>query len=342
MPNPFYNIEERRIRSLVRIFVHTAIFIGIVGISVILLSPIAFAGYDTPPTSAEIAADDMFLAISGVATLFAITITLLIVGRFIDRRRFSDYGLWMLRGTWWRDFGFGLLLGFVLMAGIFLIEWALGWLTVTGTFVATSGAFASAIVFPIILYICVGFYEEMLSRSYHLLNLAEGLNFPRIGKLNAVVIAWILSSAVFGVLHAANPNASPISTFNITIAGLFLGLGYVLTRSLAIPIGLHISWNFTQGNVFGFPVSGSYAGATFVGIEQGGPELLTGGAFGPEAGVIGLMTILLGMALTVGYLRMVYGTVRLQTELAEYQPRVPQRSPHEESSAIPTTDQSTV
>jgi hypothetical protein len=162
----------------------------------------------------------------------------------------------------------------------------------------------------------------MLSRGYHLLNLAEGLNLPNISPTNALLVAWLLSSSLFGVLHAFNPNATAISTFNLMVAGLFLGLGFVLTRSLAIPIGLHITWNFFQGNVFGFPVSGTNAGATFIAVQQGGPDLLTGGAFGPEAGLIGLAAIALGTALTVGYVRMFYGEVRLQTELAAYEPQV--------------------
>ncbi|NJL33875.1 MAG: hypothetical protein HC893_08460 [Chloroflexaceae bacterium] len=83
---------------------------------------------------------------------------------------------------------------------------------------------------------------------------------------------------------------------------MFLGLGYVLTGQLAISIGLHITWNFFQGTVFGFPVSGQdFTRVGVFSIEQGGPPLWTGGAFGPEAGLMGLLTIALGSALTVGW-----------------------------------------
>ncbi len=87
------------------------------------------------------------------------------------------------------------------------------------------------------------------------------------------MLAWFASSIALGVLHVFNPNASLISTLYLVLAGLFLGLGLVMTGSLAIPIGLHITWNFFQGNVFGFPVSGNdYPGATIFSIEQGGPD----------------------------------------------------------------------
>lgn len=112
---------------------------------------------------------------------------------------------------------------------------------------------------------------------------------------------------------------------NLVLAGIFLGLGYVLTGELAISIGLHITWNFFQGPVFGFPVSGGASAASFIGIQQLGPDWVTGGAFGPEAGAIGLAAMLLGSLLIVLWVKRIHGAAGLRDQLAVYPlPSTPQ------------------
>jgi hypothetical protein len=168
-------------------------------------------------------------------------------------------------------------------------------------------------------YFFVGIYEEVAFRGYILVNLAEGLKFRFIGRRAALIFAWVLTSLVFGVMHATNPNATLISTLNIFFAGLFLGLGMVLTGDLAIPIGLHITWNFFQGNVFGFAVSGVKNGATLISTEAIGPIWFTGGRFGPEAGFIGLLAMVIGSILTLLWVRR-RGKLAFQEDLAVFDP----------------------
>ena len=140
-----------------------------------------------------------------------------------------------------------------------------------------------------------------------------------LGARGGLWAGYLISSSVFGLLHATNPNATWISTLNLILAGLFLGLGFVLTGELSDPIGLHITWNFFQGNIFGFPVSGMKSGVSLISIQQRGSDLLTGGAFGPEAGLVGIFAILVGSLLTILYVRKTRGEVRMRTELAVYQ-----------------------
>jgi uncharacterized protein len=259
------------------------------------------------------------LPTGAVASLISMTLTLQLMGRYFDKRPFGDYGF-RLDAGWWLDLGFGMLLGAALMSAVFLVQYALGWASVTGSFeVEDPGRpFALALLPAVIAFVAVGFYEEMLARGYQLKNLAEGLNFTGLGARGAVISAWIATSLFFGFLHAGNPSATLLSTANIALAGLFLGAGYVLTGQLAIPIGLHITWNFFQGNVFGFAVSGIQpVGASFLSTETSGPALWTGGEFGPEAGLLLPFVAALAILLTFLWVRLRTGEAKLRLDLAE-------------------------
>lgn len=321
MLNFFYNHGEGRLRAFWRLLFQFVLYI--LGTSV--LGSLALVGFILAggmqfgeEAIGSIVSAPAFLAAGAVASLAAVLLSVWIAGQFFDRRPFSGLGL---RGgrDWWLDLSFGLFLGALLMTAIFLVELAAGWVKITGTFqTPDGGAFFPAILAPAVLFLCVGFYEELLSRGYQLTNMAEGLNHPDLGPKGAVVLAWVISSSLFGLLHLANPNATLVSTVNIAFAGLLLGAGYVLTGRLGIPVGLHITWNFFQGNVFGFPVSGmDDTGATFISIEQGGPPLFTGGVFGPEAGLLDIVATVVGILLILLWVRARSGKATLQISIAE-------------------------
>jgi membrane protease YdiL (CAAX protease family) len=240
-----------------------------------------------------------------------------LAGRFFDRRRFADFGLRLSR-DWWTNFCFGLALGAGLQAVIFIVLLAAGWIRITGTFRVDSPglAFGAAMAYALFDCILVGFYEELFSRGYQLKNLSEGMR-GMLGSQGAVVVSALLSSAVFGLMHLLNDHASVLSTFNIFVAGLLLAVGYILTGELAIPIGIHIAWNFFQGSVFGFPVSGFQHPASIITIQLTGKPLVTGGAFGPEAGLVGLWACMLGIYLTIVWVRMRYTNAYVLRDLAE-------------------------
>lgn len=256
-----------------------------------------------------------------------LTLATMLVGtwlmvRYVDHRPLRDLGLGLDR-HWWCDLCFGLILGAGLMLFVFTVEWLAGWVTVRALFWSApgSGPFLLAIFGPLVVFVVVGVSEELLTRGYQMRNLAEGLYLPPLSPRLALLAAWLLSSLFFGLLHIRNPNSSWISTSYLVLAGLLFGLGTMLTGRLGLPIGLHITWNFFQGNVFGFPVSGNnYASVTFIAIEQQGPILWTGGAFGPEAGLIGIVALLLGGVATVIWVRHRYRVLRLCDHWAIYRP----------------------
>jgi len=254
---------------------------------------------------------------SGAAGLVGAVLSVWLAGRYIDRRPFSAFGF-RLGAGWWLDLLFGMILGALLITTIFVVELGLGWVEVTGSFETPGAPFAVSILFPAALFVCVGISEETVFRGYQLKNAAEGLDYPALGPRNAVVLAWVLSSVFFALLHADNPNATTVSTLNIALAGLMLGCGYVLSGELAIPIGLHVTWNFFQGAVYGLPVSGLGSfGATFLATTQTGPNLWTGGSFGPEGGLLAPAVMVPGIVLIALWTRLRTGKVAIDPLIAE-------------------------
>lgn len=306
----FWNNNERRVRAFWRI-------VGMFVILFAIVIAISVGAFVALPQQAPFVTSFTF---SAMASLVATIVASWLAARFLDRRSFADLGF-HIQPSWWLDLIFGFMLGAVLMTAIFLVESALGWVKVVATLQKAdpNQPFIVALLSPIVLFLCVGIYEELLTRGYLLCNIAEGLNVPALGAKGAVIVAWLISSIIFGLGHMFNPNTTLISNINLVLAGVMLGLGFVLTRQLAIPIGFHISWNFFQGNVFGFPVSGQdLSTTTFWAIEQQGPVLWTGGAFGPEAGIIGILAMLAGSMAIVVWVRLRYGHIVLHNSLADF------------------------
>lgn len=316
----FWNREEARLRAGWRVVLYSALWVTIqVASSLVIQSPLTMLLITLLPAFAPIADALLFYVMNG---LLVIGLTWLMTHR-IDQRPLRDIGLCLDR-RWVEDLLFGLLLGAGLMTLIFVAEWGLGWIGITAYLHTTlpQTPFHVAIWQPIVLFIAVGINEELLSRGYQLRNLAEGLNLAMVTPQRAVAIAWVLSSLLFGFLHILNPNSTWVSTLALMLAGIFLGVGYVLTGRLGLPIGLHITWNFFQGSVYGFRVSGNdLSNTSFIAIHQAGPPLWTGGAFGPEAGLIGIVAILLGLLLIMLWVQWRYGRIALQPALAIYRNR---------------------
>lgn len=125
----------------------------------------------------------------------------------------------------------------------------------------------------------------------------RGAIFRIVEEWLGTAAALLVSSVVFGLLHAANPGATPVSTIAVALeAGTLLGIAYSASRSLWLPIGLHFGWNFTEGGVFGAAVSGGPTHGLIQSVLSG-PKLLTGGAFGPEASVFAVAVCLCATAI---------------------------------------------
>ena len=236
-----------------------------------------------------------FLLISEVIEFPAILASIFLVRRFLDKRSFISLGLHLDRRTIFDIFA-GIGIAFVMMGLIFFFEFSQGWLSINSFAwkIESAQNVITQVLLFFIAFIFVAWNEELMSRGYHLQTISSGLN-----------LFWglIISSVIFGGLHLANPNATWVSALGIFFAGLFLGYAYVSTGRLWLSIGLHIGWNFFEGVIFGFPVSGLDI-YRLINTRIIGPDLWTGGPFGPEAGLIILPSLALGAGLVYLYSRL--------------------------------------
>ncbi|MGQ9778836.1 MAG: lysostaphin resistance A-like protein [Bacillota bacterium] len=195
--------------------------------------------------------------------------------RLFDRGRLRDLGL-----AWHParpgEVALGLGLPFFLMAGIFAAEWAAGWLLVSGF-----RPELAPLLYNLWVFVLVAWYEEIFARGYLFQTMLRAL--PPWAAL-------LFSALFFAGLHALNPGATVPALFGVFLAGLVLGLACLSTRGLYLPVAFHFSWNFFQA-LFGFPVSGQCFPGLFRLVREG-PAFYTGGPFGPEAGVLGFMALL--------------------------------------------------
>ena len=202
-------------------------------------------------------------------------------GRLVEHRQLSDVSL---KGAPVELLA-GLAIGALLFSLVVAVIALLGGYQVVGTRPAS-------VLYPIIgLSIVSGVTEEIMLR---------GLFFRIIENWLGSWVALVLSAALFGALHLGNPNATLVAGGAIAIeAGVMLAAIYMVTRRLWAAIGLHAAWNFTQGGVFGIPVSGFDVQGLLV-PRITGPELLTGGDFGAEASLPAmLICTAFGIALLV-------------------------------------------
>ena len=192
----------------------------------------------------------------------------------LEKRSFLDLGF-HFRGRWLTELLAGTLGGILLILITALVVRGFGgfhWERATSVG-------ARPLLIAAFVFLGVGFNEEILSRGYPFQRLVEGAG-PWVGQL--------VFAALFALMHWGNPGmhgaTKAWATLNIALAAILLGFCYLRTKSLALPIGVHLGWNWAQGSLLGFGVSGTtdIKGA-WTPVFHGKPEWLTGGAFGLEA-----------------------------------------------------------
>lgn len=128
----------------------------------------------------------------------------------------------------------------------------------------------------------------------------RGWLLPVLGAKYSPKIAILVTSIAFGILHLFTPTATVLSFVNIILSGLFFNLYAINEDSLWGVWGFHCAWNLALGNIYAFMVSGFSAGDfTIFKIKVVGNELLTGGSFGPEGGLLATIVLIIGVIVCI-------------------------------------------
>ncbi len=168
----------------------------------------------------------------------------------------------------------GTIIAGIAMSAVFLFEM---W---TGLLVVDSVGDAATLSTDISTPIVVAFLEEFIFRAV--------LLGCFILWFRNSLFAVALSAAIFSAAHLANPHVETVALIGYFVGGCIYGIAYLRSGRLWFPIGLHFGWNYAEGRVFGFPLSGGKIIDPLITQHNIAPAFWTGGEYGPEAGVIGL------------------------------------------------------
>ena len=257
--------------------VRLAGFVGLFVACALVLAVIAgtfFGGYGGPDSAALV----WWTVVPGLA---AALVTTWLMSVRIDGRRLSRLGLGGGVGAV-RELVLGALAGVAIVGVPVLVLAALGWVSWTAS--AESSAWVGVGLSGLLL--AAAFTEELLFRGYPFRVLEA-----RFGP----VAALVATSAAFGLAHGANPGIGPLAFMNLGLAGILLGVAYWRTRSLWFVGGVHFGWNWLMA-ASGLSVSGLDVSISGLDAALSGPSLWTGGAFGPEGGLLVTFVTVLGTA----------------------------------------------
>jgi len=266
----FFN-SVGRLRSGWRVLLYAFIFLSLyflIGTGVWIVSGLLGSTLKRIPHSAfftDLVGRFLLLGAALVAGWFC--------NRFIEGLPWRALGL-ALHSGWIRDLLFGSLVGILSLLLAVAIATAAGGFRFS--FNSAIPKVAQSLIGTLVLFVVAALAEEAIFRGYGLQTLTRAQ------------LAWVgifLTSVPFGIGHLWNPNVVPVITFaNTVIAGIWLAVAYLKTRSLWFPLGVHWAWNWTLGSLCGLPVSGMTLGTPLLQATDLGPAWLTGGRYGIEGG----------------------------------------------------------
>ena len=293
-------IQDIKTKTSVSVFVSTLFYVflasffieGGLWLSSELVGPFSIAiGYLTEffsPGNGVASIQEFFFHYILYYELFSFVLILILFifwVKVIEKNSLSTLGF--VKRNWLKYLGWGILLSLLQMGVIALVYQVCG----IGTFELNELSLEPILfilgLFP--FWLLQGGTEEVATRGWLLTRIAARTNLP---------LAIEISSSLFGILHLGNSGVTFLSVLNIVLDGVLAGLLLIYTDSIWLVVAQHGTWNYVQGNLLGFQVSGTGADASIFSFTMGsGPDWLTGGAFGAEGSIITTFVLLLSIVI---------------------------------------------
>lgn len=265
-------------------------FVGQLLILVPLLLFFQIVGWESPQTLWPKFNPDAGMSVQLVLSFAPLYLLVWAWVRVIEQRPLRTTGL--ERPGWLFKYVRGLVVGLILFSSAIGVMALFGWVALE---VAPRNVFRwSAIAGALLVFIgwmVQGGAEEILTRGFLL---------PIVSVRWGVPLGILTSSTLFALLHSFNPHLNPIALLNLFLFGVFTALYALQEGGIWGVFAIHSIWNWAQGNVYGFEVSGqTFDSSVVVNLMETGPDWLTGGSFGPEGGVVVTLVLLLGLLYTI-------------------------------------------
>lgn len=211
--------------------------------------------------------------------------------KFYEKRKLKTLGFY--KEKTFKKYLIGFFFGFLMLSLSALM------IVTTCDVEIKSGTLTPSRILPFLLvilaWIIQGASEEVLLR---------GFMMPILSKRFNLWIGILGNAIIFASLHLLNPGIAPLAIFNLILFGIFASLYTIYSGSLWGACALHSAWNFTQGNIFGFLVSGTHAsGDIFMFITYKSNNLINGGTFGPEGGLTVSLILIIGSLLLINLIK---------------------------------------
>ncbi len=299
-----------RLRSGWRLLIFALIYLA----SLFLLSTAARIGYAVlilfvPSPSARGYFENFIFRL---ILLAAALISGFVCTRWLEGLPWRALGLSFHTG-WLRDLLIGSVIGVASLATATVIATVGGGLSFTISGRAALLKVGQTLVFSAVLFIFAAIAEEALFRGYPLQTMT---------RAGLIGLGVLITSFAFAGLHFGNPNLTQgIPYLNLVLAGVWLAIAYLRTRSLWFPLGIHWAWNWALGSLFGLPVSGisDLAPNPLLHGTDLGPPWLTGGNFGIEGGLACTVTLVVS-TIFIWRTRLVFPTSEMKTLTSEENP----------------------